>query len=176
MVKAFGMSMAALGLMVAVGTTPAMAQKKERNLITAEEIKARQDVGNAQDAVRMLRSQWLRPVRAKGGLGSASLGSGSARPSAKTTGDQDNPTGSIDKASQTANATRDQELEEQASKKTGPVPYVDGVKQQELDDLRNIRADEIVEIRFVEGTDASGRYGAGHEAGAILVKTNRIKQ
>ena len=173
--KTLGMGIVALGLLVAVGTTPVAAQKKDRNLITAEEIKERQEIGNAQDAVRTLRSQWLRPVRAKGGLGSASFGGGSSRPAAKNTGSEDNPKGSVDAASQTANAARDQALEEQASKTSGPVVYIDDVKQREIDDLQNVKAAEIVEIRFMNGNDASGRYGAGHESGAILVKTNRVK-
>lgn len=175
MVKALGVSVAALGLLLATAATPLAAQKRDRNLILPDEIKERSEISNAYDAVRMLRSPWLRPARAKGGLGSASFGAGSARPSAKTTGSEDNPTGSIDAASQTANARRDEMLQEQANKKTGPVGYIDDVKVQELEDIRNVRADEIVEIRFMQGNDAVGRYGEGHEAGAILVKTNRIK-
>jgi hypothetical protein len=53
--------------------------------------------------------------------------------------------------------------------------YVDGVKQENIDDLKNIRVAEIAEIRYMSGNDASGRYGAGHESGAILLKTNRLK-
>ena len=175
MVKVLGMSLAAVGLLVAVGVTPATAQKKDRNLIMADEIKERSEISNAYDAVRMLRSPWLRVARSKGGIGSASFGGGSARPSAKTTGSEDNPTGSIDAASQTANNSRSAMLDEQASKKSGPVGYIDDVKVEELEDIRNVKAEEVVEIRYMNGNDASGRYGAGHESGAILVKTNRIK-
>ena len=49
-----------------------------------------------------------------------------------------------------------------------------GVKQQDADEMRNIRVSEIFEIRYLSGNQAAGRYGAGHEAGAILIKTNRL--
>ncbi len=41
--------------------------------------------------------------------------------------------------------------------------------------MKNIRAAEVFEIRYLTGNLASGRYGSGHEGGAILLKTNRTK-
>lgn len=176
MVGKFAVRAALAGVAMVVVASSAAAQKKDRYLILAEEIATRQEIANAHDAVRMLRSQWLRPVRAKGGLGAASFGSGSSRPAGgKSTGSEDNPTSSPDAASQAASASREKMLEDETLKKTEPVVYIDDVKQQELEDLRSVRRDEIAEIRFINGNDASGRYGAGHEAGAILVKTNRLK-
>jgi hypothetical protein len=58
--------------------------------------------------------------------------------------------------------------------KVDPVLYIDEVKQDEVEELRNIRVVEILEIKYMNGTQASGRYGAGHEAGAILLTTNRL--
>jgi len=60
------------------------------------------------------------------------------------------------------------------SGKVPPVLYIDDVKQEEIEELRNIRVAEIAEIRYLSGTQAIGRYGEGHEAGAILLKTNRL--
>jgi hypothetical protein len=52
------------------------------------------------------------------------------------------------------------------------VLYIDEIKQQDgLDQLKNLRASEVLEMRYMTGNEASGRYGAGHENGAILVKT-----
>ena len=51
--------------------------------------------------------------------------------------------------------------------------YVDEIKQDRLDDLKTIRAADIFEIRFMTGTEASGRYGAGHENGAILLRRKK---
>lgn len=58
--------------------------------------------------------------------------------------------------------------------RSGPemaVVYVDGVRRGTPDVLRQIRANEIEEIRFVSGTDATTRYGTDHGGGAIEVKT-----
>ncbi len=173
--KRLGLAVMVAGIALAVGSAPVAAQKKDRYLITVEEMSERQDLSTAHDAVRLLRPQWLKSSRSKGGIGSAAFGSGASRPAAKNTGSEDDPAGQIDAASQTANSNRDQMLADEATKKSGPVVYIDDVKQEEIDDLKTIRIAEIAEIRYMNGNDASGRYGAGHESGAILVKTNRIK-
>ena len=54
------------------------------------------------------------------------------------------------------------------------VLYIDDVKQTEVEEMRNVQAAAVVEIRYLTGNQASGRYGAGHEGGAILLKTNRL--
>ena len=49
--------------------------------------------------------------------------------------------------------------------------YIDEIKQEKLDELKNIRPADIAEIHYLTGNLAVGRYGAGHEQGAIMVKT-----
>lgn len=50
--------------------------------------------------------------------------------------------------------------------------YVDGTPLGEgLSTLRNMRPDDVVEIRFLSGPDATQRFGTGNPAGAILVQT-----
>ena len=164
------------GFALTVGNAPVAAQKKDRYLITAEEIKEREDLLTAHDAVRLLRPQWLKTARSKGSIGSAAFGSTASRPASRNTGSEDDPAGKIDAASQTANSDRDRMLSDEANKKSGPVAYVDDVKQESVEDLKNIRVVEIAEIRYLSGNDASGRYGAGHESGAILLKTNRLRK
>ncbi len=174
--KGLGLAAVVAGMALALATSPVAAQKKDRYLLTVEEMSERQDLSTAHDAVRLLRPQWLKTSRSKGSIGSAAFGSAASRPASRNSGSEDNPRGDIDAASQTANSTRDRMLSDEANKKSGPVVYVDDVKQAEVDDLKNIRMAEIAEIRYLNGNDASGRYGAGHESGAILLKTNRIKQ
>ena len=54
-----------------------------------------------------------------------------------------------------------------------PALYVDDVPTPELDELKNIRTAEIVEIRYMIGRDGLARYGNGHQNGVIFVVTNR---
>ena len=168
-----GLALVMAGFALTVGSAPVAAQKKDRYLITVEEIKERQEIATAHDAVRMLRPQWLKTARSKGGLGSASFGSG-ARSAARASSTEDG-SGPGDAATQAANANRDRLMADEANKPSGPVAYVDDVKQESIEDFKNIRIAEVAEIRYLNGNDASGRYGAGHESGAILLKTNRLR-
>lgn len=54
-----------------------------------------------------------------------------------------------------------------------PALYVDDTPTPELDELKNIRTPEIVEIRYMTGRDGLARYGNGHQNGVIFVVTNR---
>lgn len=49
--------------------------------------------------------------------------------------------------------------------------YLDGIRQQGADVLRTVLRDVIAEIRFLNGIDATARYGLDHEMGAVLVTT-----
>ena len=53
------------------------------------------------------------------------------------------------------------------------VVYVDGVRRGGPEILRSLRTNEVEEIRFVNGTDATTRYGTDHGGGAIEVKSRR---
>ncbi len=160
-----GLAFVMAGLAMTFGSVSVAAQKKDRNLITVEEIKEREDIASAHDAVRLLRPQWFKASRSRSNVGTGALGSSRSR-------SEDNS----DAASQAANSERDRMLADEANKRAGPVLYVDEVKQESVEDLKNIRIAEVAEIRYMSGNDASGRYGAGHESGAILLKTNRLKK
>lgn len=61
---------------------PADAQRRDRNKILAEEIAEQTDISNALDAVKRLRSNWLR-VRASGSIGATAgdnMSTGKAEP------------------------------------------------------------------------------------------------
>ena len=50
--------------------------------------------------------------------------------------------------------------------------YIDGTPLGEgLGVLQQMRPDDVVEIRFLSGPDATQRFGTGNAGGAILVKT-----
>lgn len=53
---------------------------------------------------------------------------------------------------------------------TDVVVYVNETRRGGPTALRDINRVEIAEIRHLRGTDASMRFGLGHEQGAILVK------
>lgn len=47
--------------------------------------------------------------------------------------------------------------------------YLSGIRQGGPDALRDIPRTGILEMRFLRGSDATQRFGTGHENGAILV-------
>lgn len=49
--------------------------------------------------------------------------------------------------------------------------YVDGNRMGDTNVLRTISTTEIAEIRFLDGREATTRYGSNHNNGAILVST-----
>ncbi len=58
----------------------------------------------------------------------------------------------------------------------GTVPvvvYVDGMRRGDVDALSIIRLDEVTEIRFLDGPDATTRYGINVGGGVIEVVTRR---
>ncbi|MEO6447269.1 MAG: hypothetical protein ABIZ91_00040 [Gemmatimonadaceae bacterium] len=55
----------------------------------------------------------------------------------------------------------------------GIVAYVDNVRSGGTESLRNISRATIKEIRFINASDATQRFGTGHPAGAIIVVLRR---
>lgn len=160
-------ALALAGIAAAVLVTPAVAQeveikpaakvKRDKYVLTAEEIAERPEITNAYDAVKLLRPNFLKTTRAKASYGSGSSGgSGGApdpyKPGGGTSG------GSYGSSSAFLTA----------------VLYTDEIKQPDLDQLRSVVVGEIVEIRYLAGTEAASRYGSGHEGGAILLKTRKF--
>jgi hypothetical protein len=54
-----------------------------------------------------------------------------------------------------------------------PVVYLDGVPFGELEALRGIQTANVHEIRFINGRDATLRWGTNHGAGVIYVVTKQ---
>ncbi len=54
-----------------------------------------------------------------------------------------------------------------------PIVYLDGVRSGDLEDLHLISADEVDTIARLSPADATTRWGTGHLAGAIDLRTRR---
>ncbi len=55
-----------------------------------------------------------------------------------------------------------------------PRVHVDGVQRQGgVEELRNIRVSDVLEVEYVNASDATSRFGTGYQAGAIIVTTRR---
>jgi outer membrane cobalamin receptor len=52
-----------------------------------------------------------------------------------------------------------------------PVVYVNGLRTGGIDQLHNIPAQDVREIRFISASDATTRYGTGHTGGIIEITT-----
>lgn len=52
-----------------------------------------------------------------------------------------------------------------------PIVYLDENRLGDVDALRRIPAREVLQIRWLDGRDASTRYGMGHGGGAFVVTT-----
>ena len=173
-----------------VDVKPTQKVKRDKYVLTAEEIAERPDITNAYDAVKLLRSQFLKATRAKGGItgnfagggyrpdvvgkpvgmggsGSTGTGTGGSSGEPKPEGGLAPGGSSGDKASEYGSASG-------GNSSIVAVLYIDDVKQTEIEEMKNVPAATVVEIRYMTGNQAAGRYGAGHEGGAILLKTNRL--
>ena len=54
-----------------------------------------------------------------------------------------------------------------------PKVYVDNVAYGTVDNLSNINASQVKEIRFINARDATTTWGTGHMGGVILVTTKK---
>lgn len=53
------------------------------------------------------------------------------------------------------------------------IVYIDGARAGGLDQLRRVPRETLAEIRYINASDATTRFGTGHAGGAILVSTKR---
>lgn len=54
-----------------------------------------------------------------------------------------------------------------------PLVYIDGVRSGDLDALYRVSTQIVREIRFINGRDATTRWGLDHGGGVIMVHTGR---
>lgn len=174
-----------------VDVKPTERVKRDKYVLTAEEIAERPDITNAYDAVKLLRSQFLKATRAKGGITgnfagggyrpdavgkpvSTSGGSGSTGSGTGGSSGEPKPEGGLAPGGSSGDRSSEYGSASGGNSSIVAVLYIDEVKQTEVEEMKNVAAATVVEIRYMTGNQAAGRYGAGHEGGAILVKTNRL--
>lgn len=122
----------AAAALVATPDDASAQKKKQRDLITQEEIeKGGQVDRDLGSAIRSLRPHFLAPPR-----GIRTMGAGMIYPL---------------------------------------VVYVDGIKQTGTDALVNIMAKDVREVRYLEPSQSSNRYGTTANGGAIVVTTLTAK-
>jgi hypothetical protein len=194
-------ALAVAGALAAVLVAPAGAQsvdvkpiqkvKRDKYVLTAEEIAERPDITNAYDAVKLLRSQFLKATRAKGGItgnyagggyrpdviGKPGTGMSDPPPTSTSTGGgsgEPKPGGGLSPGGSSGDKSSEYGSASGGNYAISAVLYLDDVKQTEVEEMKNVPAATVVEIRYMTGNQAAGRYGAGHEGGAILLKTNRL--
>ena len=155
---------------------PAVKVKRDKSFILPDEIAEKPDLTNAYDVVKVLRNQWLRITRGSGGgMGSgASPSSAGYKPPLKCdqgTCPEASGSGGSPVPSEHGSPYADNTSTVTTVGAAGPVLYVNEIKQEGLSELKNIRAADVAEIHYLTGNLAVGRYGAGHESGAIMVKS-----
>ena len=52
-----------------------------------------------------------------------------------------------------------------------PVLYMDGVRMGDLSQMETVRAEEVEQMEYLYPSEATNRFGTGHQGGAILVTT-----
>ncbi len=141
------LALLALTTFVVSGEAQQTKVKKDKKLITAEEV-AEAGVTTAYDAVQKLRSDWLRQgQRQQTVYGRSERGGESPR-----AGEQ---TGSLSDAS---------------SRGIKLAVFVDGTEMGGTEELQRIQSNRIEEMRFLSGSDAQQQYGSRYAAGVIQVK------
>ena len=191
-------SLALAGILVVALAAPVAAQevelkparkvKVDKYLITAEEIADRPEMSTAYDVVKLLRPNFLKQTSLKGKIQSGySIGPSSGpdlgvcRRDCPTTGTGTSTGSSGDPRSPSAAGAPARPSsgggfgDEPPAGMVTAVLYIDEIRQPSLDALKTVRALEVHEIRYMNATEAMGRYGSGHEAGAVLLKTNRMR-
>ena len=160
-------SLVMAGFVVAVLVTPVHAQqveikpaakvKRDKYFILPDEIAEKPDLTNAYEVVKVLRNQWLRVTRGSGGgLGSGASPTSGAYVPPKKCSQGTCPEASGSSGSPVPHESGSPYAESGASMESagaaGPVLYIDEVRQERLDELRNIKPAEIAEIHYLTGS------------------------
>ena len=147
-------ALSAGALVPLLAPSAAQAQKKDRDLITREELL--EIAPRALDlfqAIRKLRPHFLQPQRGPRTTAVSTGGAGSGPPCTAP----GEPPGCVMRGGQIVAGAL-------------PVLYVDDAKLGELNLLRNYLTADVAEVSYMSGNKAGMEYGLGHEGGAILVK------
>jgi hypothetical protein len=75
-----------------------------------------------------------------------------------------------------ASATLGEPIGTRSANATEPIVYIDERRQPAVDALRTVTVASLVEIKYMDQNKAVQMLGPGHEAGAILISTDRSKK
>jgi hypothetical protein len=146
-------ALVALALPTAVQAQKDKAPKKERNRISREELaQAAERFGVLYDAVRNLRPHFVQANN----RGPRTTGIGQTGVSGKT------EYGLGGGGSNAVDAT--------------PTVYIDGVRSGEIEMLKSINTNAVVEVRYLSPAEAETELGPRNEGGAILVKLAKAEK
>lgn len=150
--RTLALALVALVALAAVGEAQQKKIKRDRNLITAEELAELQG-HNGYEAVQKLRPDWLRRADRQLTLGTrVDRGNGGR----SGMGEDQEDGGASVYADVTASPLK-------------LTVFVDQTEMGGVEELQRLRNDEIREIRFLSGSDAQQRYGPRFAAGVIQV-------
>ena len=151
-----------VGIMPASGQQVSTPTNRDRRVITTEEIEQAQET-NALQVVEKLRPEFLRRMSQRQTLG---VGGTAAGAGGRTYGGGAGATGSAGGAG----ATEDQgPAYSQPDPQPSAAVFVDGTEMGGTDELRQISANTVEEIRYLSGSDAQTKYGPRFPAGVIEV-------
>ena len=150
--RTLALALVALAALATAGEAQQKKIKKDRNLISAEELAELQG-HNGYEAVQKLRPEWLRRGDRQLTLGTrVDRGNGGRSGMGEDQGDE----GAAIYADVSASPLK-------------LTVFVDQAEMGGVEELQRLRNDEIREIRFLSGPDAQQRYGARFAAGVIQV-------
>lgn len=157
--RVFGLVSAAMLAAVAAGAQQVSAPaNRDRRLITTEEIE-RAQVNTAYQVVEKLRPEFLRRMTRQQTLGAGSMSRGST---SRSTGQSADGEGQQSASPDAAYSP--------ASAPTTAAVFVDGTQMGGTEELQQLQANMVEEIRYLSGTDAQTKYGPRFASGVIEVK------
>lgn len=150
--RLMALALAALIGLATSGEAQQQKVRKDRNLITVEELSELHGQ-TGYEAVQKLRPDWLR------------------RAERRVTLDMRADRGSAERASRAENQGGDEGsmLTDVTASPLKLTVFVDHTEMGGVEELERLRNDEIREIRYLNGSDAQQRYGARFAAGVIQV-------
>lgn len=155
--RLLALALTALAGFTVAGEAQQQKTKRDRNLISSEELAALQGY-NGYEVVQTLRPDWLRRAERRVTL-DARMDRGNA------------DRGNADRGGIGEN--QNAETREMVADMTAPplklTVFVDQTEMGGVEELQRLRNDEIREIRYLNGSDAQQRYGARFAAGVIQV-------
>ena len=168
-----------LAVAVLIGGVPADGQqvstpaKRDRRVITLEEIEQAQET-NAYEVVQKLRPEFLRRMTQRNTIGVGGTPTFSGGPTLGPGGAGGGAGGGGPTSSGATGGTPGGVTGQPSGNQPDPRPeggvFIDGTEMGGLDELKQIPASTVEEIRYISPSDVGMRYGSRFPNGVIDVK------